>query len=859
MNKQTYLFLFSISLALILAISFIAADDFVDGFNSQTGVVHEGGLVPLSYSGTVRCENIYCSFRLEVEASNGNIIRVWITLDDWSEVKTNISLSTGTAESELSLYTIHYVLSSENYSIWRNTSTPCRNCTFFPGDYDGDGRSDVVGYSNKVKRNYCANPADIFCRDTGHWTDYDYSPSAIYENGIYKMWWCGGSIEGGVEGDHILYAESSDLDGPWHARSLSSLPNSYQVVFSPTGQTSPTTNYPNGWGFDSGATCDPSVVKVNGVYYMYYTGGMHLDAPNDIPFGGGHIGVAQSTDGLTWTRLNNGNPIIYPAYSNGPITTSSPKGYKYGTGQPSVVYVDGYFYLQYTDTTGIVSKNATGDYSGGGVYALRSRDPLFQSGVEELSSNGFVPYSQEIHTRFALFGGAASEWQYSDSTKKFIHIGGAYEGYIIRIFDFESLPGSDALASSSPYWPFISFTGIETDDRGEAGIVSTPEKHSITSSDNRVILDLIGVSNISHNEPDMAFPSNIVDWNLGYVKAKLNLTNINGPQINDVEFSGIKSQKSMEFPEKIYYALSSQNFVWNTHDILSCPNCNLLPISGDFDGDKKADLVAYNPSDEKISYALSSQNYGTLSTMDMPCTNCEIILGDYDGDGFSDIVGFDFDNGILHYALSSINYAWQKIENLGCPDCVFFPGDYDANGISDLLAYSKSSGIFYYALAPDFTFNSFSAPSCPNCNLLPISGDFDGDKKADIVAYDSLRGIIYYSLNSMNFSNWLNVITPCKDCTVINGDYDGDGKSDVVLYDAKEWTESEEACAGEGEHYSKVYSNYPKTCCDGLTEWDSGMDTRTIVNGTCVETGGVSGNPVGTCIKCGDGVCGFGG
>ncbi len=64
-------------------------------------------------------------------------------------------------------------------------------------------------------------------------------------------------------------------------------------------------------------------------------------------------------------------------------------------------------------------------------------------------------------------------------------------------------------------------------------------------------------------------------------------------------------------------------------------------------------------------------------------------------------------------------------------------------------------------------------------------------------------------------------------------------------------------CAKEGERYSAVYKDeYPEHCCSGLTEWESGMDTRVSVADECYKTGLVSGNPVGTCIRCGDEVCG---
>jgi hypothetical protein len=69
--------------------------------------------------------------------------------------------------------------------------------------------------------------------------------------------------------------------------------------------------------------------------------------------------------------------------------------------------------------------------------------------------------------------------------------------------------------------------------------------------------------------------------------------------------------------------------------------------------------------------------------------------------------------------------------------------------------------------------------------------------------------------------------------------------------------ESESAsCAKDGEQFSKVYTDeYPETCCDGLKEWQSGMDTRISIADQCYQTMSMGGNPVGTCIKCGNGIC----
>jgi hypothetical protein len=78
----------------------------------------------------------------------------------------------------------------------------------------------------------------------------------------------------------------------------------------------------------------------------------------------------------------------------------------------------------------------------------------------------------------------------------------------------------------------------------------------------------------------------------------------------------------------------------------------------------------------------------------------------------------------------------------------------------------------------------------------------------------------------------------------------------VFLY-IKVHQKTETICAKEGEQFSVVYKEqYPEKCCAELTEWNSGMDTRISIGSKCYETGALAGSPVGTCINCGDGICG---
>ncbi len=282
-------------------------------------------------------------------------------------------------------------------------------------------------------------------------------------DGTYRMWWCGG-----VAGDHILYAEADSLDAPWHARG-STVPGSWNDVFQPTG---------NPADFDGAHVCDPSVVRVDGTYYMYYGGYPDLALTGQTT----RIGVAQSDDGLTWTRLNNGQPIIVPARD----WTVLPN--PYGPGQPSIIHVNGMFHLIFTDTTGLGGNQG----NGAGQYVTRSVDPLFQLGVEELGAAGFAPYSAATHTAFSLVEAFSVDWQYVDTLDAFAVaiVGG---GATLRVLLFDQ--GLQPLDFST-----VLLTGSWTE--GPA-IVSRPDRHAVASPEcGRVPLDLIRSVQVSGSGPD---------------------------------------------------------------------------------------------------------------------------------------------------------------------------------------------------------------------------------------------------------------------------------------------------------------------------------------------------------------------
>jgi hypothetical protein len=269
---------------------------------------------------------------------------------------------------------------------------------------------------------------------------YDYVPSVMHD-GVYRMWWCGG-----VAGDHILYAEASSLDGPWHARG-SSTPGSFDDVLQPTG---------NPADFDGVHVCDPSVIRVSGRYYLYY-GGYPLTGEGETT----RIGVAESDDGMTWTRMNGGKPIIEPA------TDFQVAVNKYGAGQPSVTFVDDHFVLAYTDTTG----RDINPGNGAGIFVLRSKDPTFQTGVEELGATGFEPRDPATSTSHKLIESFSVDWQYVDAIDAYA-LASHTASAVTRIHFFDK-PLTASLGT-------VEIPGAWTEG---PGLVSRPDKHAVPSSD----------------------------------------------------------------------------------------------------------------------------------------------------------------------------------------------------------------------------------------------------------------------------------------------------------------------------------------------------------------------------------------
>lgn len=232
---------------------------------------------------------------------------------------------------------------------------------------------------------------------------YNYGPTAVREGDRFRAWWCSQLPGVGPSGDDVLHASSDSLDVPF--RSAGGAPAAPVFHGAPGA-------------FDAMHTCDPSVLRVDGTYHLYYTGaaGDHAD--------GNTIGHAGSPDGLAWRRAAGGDPIVRESGERR-------RANAYGAGQPSAVFLDGWFYLMFTDTTA-----AGAGHNGAGQFVLRARDAAFTSGVERLTAHGFEPTESTSDGRpRSVVDAFSADWMWVDALQAFAIAHQVADGTAITFWD----------------------------------------------------------------------------------------------------------------------------------------------------------------------------------------------------------------------------------------------------------------------------------------------------------------------------------------------------------------------------------------------------------------------------------------
>ena len=206
----------------------------------------------------------------------------------------------------------------------------------------------------------------------------------------------------------------------------------------------------------------------------------------------------------------------------------------------------------------------------------------------------------------------------------------------------------------------------------------------------------------------------------------------------------------------------------------------------DFDGDHKADISLFRPSDNMWYLRLSQMGFSVLQ---FGLTSDKLVAADYDGDGKTDIAVWRAGSFAYFYILQSSTNTVRSEQFGQTGDSPMVVGDWDGDEKADLAVYRNGLS------AGEQSFFFYRPSAQPTINFVPIywgvkgdipqCGDFDGDGKLDAAVFRPSNRIWYILQSSNNQVVYDQWGIPTDE--FVSGDYDGDRKADLAVFRNGVW------------------------------------------------------------------------
>jgi uncharacterized protein YkwD len=205
-----------------------------------------------------------------------------------------------------------------------------------------------------------------------------------------------------------------------------------------------------------------------------------------------------------------------------------------------------------------------------------------------------------------------------------------------------------------------------------------------------------------------------------------------------------------------------------------------------------SEVVTVGSSNVQMNFS-PQQGQGVVASASSPPAGASGLnysyVGDFNGDGKQDLLAFDAASGSWYVKLSTGNgFSAPQLWNRWSPSVPWtniFTADLTGNGRTDIVAQDAQTGAWFVGLSTSSSFATqlWDAWS-PSVTWVNVNvGDFDGDGKADLVGQVQQSGDWYVALSTgAGFVTrwWDRWATGIAWTNVMVGDLTGNGRDDII-------------------------------------------------------------------------------